>query len=214
MKLIEELRDKIETIEKENFFLKKSFEEKENFYIDKLKILENQLQNSNKNDIILLQKQNKEYEEQVASLNKKITLMNKSHDNEKEKFNNMVAEIMALKSKLADDINIVEHLRNDLISQQETAEKQGNKNDKDKISIVLKYDKNKEKNSIPIDNEINISQVNKTVSINNSNPNLILSNSKPVAKSNLSIRPSNRDLNAPQDMVYLRRNTTDPDKDI
>jgi hypothetical protein len=214
MKLIEELRDKIETIEKENFFLKKSFEEKENFYLDKLKILENQLQNSNKNDIILLQKQNKEYEEQVASLNKKITLMNKSHDNEKEKFNNMVAEIMALKSKLADDINIVEHLRNDLMSQQETADKQGNKHDKDKISIVLKYDKNKEKNSIPMDNEINISQVNKTVSINNSNPNLILSNSKPVAKSNLSIRPSNKDLNAPQDMVYLRRNTTDPDKDI
>ena len=214
MKLIEELRDKIETIEKENFFLKKSFEEKENFYLDKLKILENQLQNSNKNDIILLQKQNKEYEEQVASLNKKITLMNKSHDNEKEKFNNMVAEIMALKSKLADDINIVEHLRNDLMSQQETADKQGNKHDKDKISIVLKYDKNKEKNSIPMDNEINISQVNKTVSINNSNPNLILNNSKPVAKSNLSIRPSNRDLNAPQDMVYLRRNTTDPDKDI
>ena len=214
MKLIEELRDKIETVEKENFFLKKNFEEKENFYLEKIKILENQLQNSNKNDIILLQKQNKENEEQVASLNKKIALMNKSHDNEKEKFNNIVAEIMTLKTKLAEDINIVEQLRNDIMSQQEAAEKQGNRQDKDKISIVLKYDKNKDKNSIPMENDINISQVNKTVSINNSNPNLIFSSSKPNAKSNVSIRPSNKDLSGPQDVIQLRRNTTDPDKDF
>ena len=44
--------------------------------------------------------------------------MNKNHDVEKEKFNSVVAEIMNLKSKLANDINAVEQLRKELLNQQ------------------------------------------------------------------------------------------------
>ena len=116
--MIEELRDKIDSIGKENYFLKKHFEEREKIYQEKIKIIENQLQFSNKSDIILLQRQNKEFEDQVNALNKRIQMMNKSHDIEKEKFNSVVAEIMNLKSKLAFDINAVETLRNELLNQQ------------------------------------------------------------------------------------------------
>lgn len=118
VKLIDELRDKIEAIDKENFYVKKHFEEREKIYIEKIKLLENQLQNSSKNDVILLQKQNKENEEQVNVLNKSIQQMNKSHDSEKEKFNSVVTEIMTLKSKLAEDINAVETLTNELMNEQ------------------------------------------------------------------------------------------------
>ena len=69
MKLIEELREKTEGFEKENYYLKKNFEDKEKIYSEKIKFLENQLQFSSKSDIILLQKQNREYEEHVNDLN-------------------------------------------------------------------------------------------------------------------------------------------------
>ena len=44
MKLIEELREKTEGFEKENYYLKKNFEDKEKIYSEKIKFLENQLQ--------------------------------------------------------------------------------------------------------------------------------------------------------------------------
>jgi hypothetical protein len=209
MKMIEELRDKIDTIDKENFFLRKSFEDKEKFYLEKIKFLETQLQNSSKNDIILLQKQNKEYEDQVIVLNKRITMMNKSHDVEKEKFNSVVAEVMVLKNKLAEDINNIEQLRGDLLSQQEAMEKQVGKDDKDKISIVLKYDNDRKS----VENEANNSQV-KSITYNNSNIGLQNSKLTNNNRSNISMKQSNKELKNNEDSILLRRNTTDKEKNI
>jgi len=89
--------------------------------------------------------------------------MNKNHDQEKEKFNSIVAEVMHLKNKLASDINAVDALRNELLSQQEEAERNKNRDESEKIEIVLKYDK-KDNN----DSAIKKDGLGKTISNQNS----------------------------------------------
>ena len=224
MKLIEELREKTEGFEKENYYLKKNFEDKEKIYSEKIKFLENQLQFSSKSDIILLQKQNREYEEHVNDLNKRIQLMNKNNEIEKEKFNSVVTEIMTLKSKLAEDIQAVEILTKELANEQyifnkfrEAVEKRGKKNDKDKIEIVLKYDKSKDndKGSMVIDDG-NSSHVyyNKSISMNNSNQNIQNNSKNPQVKSMNSLVHSNIEMKKSNDVIPMRRLSIDKDKNI
>ena len=179
MKLIEELREKTEGFEKENYYL------------------------------------NSEITPEAAKEIK---------HSEKEKFNSVVTEIMTLKSKLAEDIQAVEILTKELANEQylfnkfrEAVEKRGKKNDKDKIEIVLKYDKSKDndKGSMVIDDG-NSSHVyyNKSISMNNSNQNIQNNSKNPQVKSMNSLVHSNIEMKKSNDVIPMRRLSTDKDKNI
>ena len=92
-------------------------------------------------------------------------------------------------------------------------EKRENKNEKEKIEIVLKYDKNKEKGSIE---DVNSSQYIKSISNNNSVQNILNNSKSPGIKSSLnSNKISNKDMKKSNDeMISLRRVSTDKDKNI
>lgn len=72
----------------------KKFNEHERIYLEKIRYLESQLLTSEKADIILLEKQNKEYEIQISNLNNKIQKLIQKHSEEKHNFNAIVGDVM------------------------------------------------------------------------------------------------------------------------
>jgi len=72
----------------------KKFNEHERIYLEKIRYLESQLLTSEKADIILLEKQNKEYEIQISNLNNKIQKLIQKYSEEKHNFNAIVGDVM------------------------------------------------------------------------------------------------------------------------
>ncbi len=115
--MIEELKEKLEQEEKENFNLKKHQEDKEKIYKEKIKSIENQLLTSDKYDIVILQNQNKTYENQITNLNNQIKNLSEKHEDERSRFNNLVGELLLLKDQLIHEINSLDLLKIELIKQ-------------------------------------------------------------------------------------------------
>lgn len=114
-KQIEELSERLEFLERERSVIAKQFEIKEATYLETIKSLEQQIDNSEKVDVILLQKQNMEFASQIANLNNLLEKMNIRHNDEKKKFNDIVAEMMQLKEKLKEEIKDLEKINKDVI---------------------------------------------------------------------------------------------------
>ncbi len=72
----------------------KNFNDQEKTYQEKIKFLETQLYTSDKSDVILLEKQNKEYQLQITNLTNKISMLTQKNTEEKEKFNSLVDDVM------------------------------------------------------------------------------------------------------------------------
>jgi len=96
MREIEELNKKVNNLENEKATMIKHFNEQEKTHLEKIHFLESQLLTSDKADIILLEKQNKEYEIQISNLTNKIHTMNQKHNEEKHNFNSIVGDVMVI----------------------------------------------------------------------------------------------------------------------
>ena len=114
---MEELKDKLEQEEKENFNLKKHHDDKEKMYKEKIKSMENQLLATDRYDIVILQNQNKTYENQITNLNNQIKNLSEKHETERNRFNNLVGELLLLKDQLINEINSLDLLKIELIKQ-------------------------------------------------------------------------------------------------
>lgn len=106
---------KLEYLQKDRISLTQQFSNKEFYYLEKIKSLESQLNNSDKSDITLVTKQNKDYESQIDKLNKIISNMNIKQNEEKQKFNHIVTEVMSLKEKLKEEIRSLENLKKEVL---------------------------------------------------------------------------------------------------
>jgi hypothetical protein len=137
-----ELREKVENYEIENKNLFRSHQEKEIDYLDKIKNLEKQLLSSDKSDILVLQKQNKDYETQIKTLNKTIQTLTGKHQDENLRFKSMIGDLMMVKDQLESEIKAMEALRKE-ISEKKT-KKNVESNTKqyekvEKVELKLKY---------------------------------------------------------------------------
>ena len=108
--------------------MKKSQEEKEKIYKDKIKSLENQLLTTDKYDIVILQNQNKTYENQINNLNNQIKNVCEKHDIERNRFNNLVGELLLLKDQLIHEINSIDLVKIELMKQKNPNNKERGKN--------------------------------------------------------------------------------------
>jgi hypothetical protein len=115
-KMIEELSEKLDFLEREKISINKQFKAKEKSYLDKIKSLDNQTEISQKFDLEFLQKQNKELENQITHLKQIIKSMEDKHNEDKKKFNNLVAEVMLLKEKLILEINDMEQIKREVMT--------------------------------------------------------------------------------------------------
>lgn len=113
-KRLNDLREKVENYEIENKNLLKTHQEKEIEFLDKIKILETQLLSSDKSDILVLQKQNRDYENMIMTLNKTIQTLTSKHLDENMKFRSMIGDLMILKDQLHSEINAMEGLRKEI----------------------------------------------------------------------------------------------------
>jgi chromosome segregation ATPase len=135
-KKLNDLKERVENFELDNKNLVKTLNEKEIDYIEKIKSLEKQLLSSDKSDIIVLQKQNKDYETQIANLNKAIQNLTGKHRDESVKFKSMIGELMMLKDQLEQELKAMESLK------REISEKQAKKipyQFNNKVEMVMKY---------------------------------------------------------------------------
>jgi hypothetical protein len=136
-KLLEELTDKLNTLEKEKLIFTKHFATKEKKYLNKVKFLEKQIADSENLNMELLQKQNKEYENQITELKKMIERLNKKSGDDKSKFNDFAAQVIQLKEKLSKELKEVEKIKNELSRDDESENKSSKK-----IHIVMKDNPN------------------------------------------------------------------------
>ena len=95
--------------------MKKSLEEREQFLKEKIKSLESQLLSTDKYDIVILQNQNKTYENQMIKLNNQIKNLSEKHDKERNHFNNLVGELLLLKDQLIHEINSIDLVKIELM---------------------------------------------------------------------------------------------------
>jgi hypothetical protein len=77
-----------------------NFTKKESDYIDKIRKLENQITGLDKFDIQHLQKQNKEYESQIALVSNMINRITEKHNKEQKEFNELSTEVIVLYSNI------------------------------------------------------------------------------------------------------------------
>jgi len=137
-----DLKNKVETYEKENKNLIKLQSDKEVQYVEKIKNLEKSLLNSDKADIVLIQKQNKEYELQITNLNNTFTILGIKQNEESAKFKSMIGELMILKDDLQEELDQLENLKKTIIDKKSV-------NENKKLELVLKYNQpnNKKENT-------------------------------------------------------------------
>ena len=95
--------------------MKKSLEEREKFLKEKIKSLESQLLSTDKYDIVILQNQNKTYENQMIKLNNQIKNLSEKHDKERNHFNNLFGELLLLKDQLIHEINSIDLVKIELM---------------------------------------------------------------------------------------------------
>lgn len=134
-KKLNDLKEKVEAYENENKNILKQYQEKENQYLEKIKVLEKQLLISDKVDIVMIQKQNKEYEMQIANLNKTVISLESKHLEENNKFKSMIGEIMILKDQLNEELSALDSLKKEIL---ERKSKNGDSNH-NKVHLVMKY---------------------------------------------------------------------------
>lgn len=106
--------------------------------MEKIKALESKLLSSDKADAIFLQKQNKEYEQAISSLNKNIHNINMKNNEENKRFKSMIGEIMILKDQLTNEIESMEKLKSQIADHQ-IINDTSNEVKKKKVELVLKY---------------------------------------------------------------------------
>jgi hypothetical protein len=81
-------------LEKENEIINKEFHRKEEIYEAKIKELERQMLTAEKNDIFLLQKQNRDFESHIQQTNGLISQLDEKVNSEKTEFNTLSAEVL------------------------------------------------------------------------------------------------------------------------
>jgi hypothetical protein len=114
MRLYEEYETRVNSLEKERESIKSQFKIREVTYIEKIKLLESRLADDSKEDMVLLQKQNREYEATLNNLGKYLNQINTEHETEKKNFNSIVLEVIELKKKLIDEIKSLESLKKEI----------------------------------------------------------------------------------------------------
>lgn len=110
-KKIEELKDKVEMLEKDKLQISKKFQDKEKMYMERISKLESILQASDKWDIFSLEKQNKEYEVKVLNLSRQVLYLQEEVNREKQKNNSFIGELMILKQQLVDEISEIKNFK-------------------------------------------------------------------------------------------------------
>ena len=94
----------------------KHFALKESNCLERIKSLEQQSASSDKTDLALLHKLNRDYENQIGQLKNVITGMTNKHNDEKQKFNSTVADVITLKEKLLEEIKNLEKIKKDVMT--------------------------------------------------------------------------------------------------
>ena len=110
-KQIEDLKEKVEILEKEKISLINNFQSKENNYIERIKKLENIIHASDKWDMFSLEKQNKEYEIKLINLSRQVIYLQDEISKEKEKNNSFIGELMMLKQQLVEEIAEIKNFK-------------------------------------------------------------------------------------------------------
>ena len=110
-KKVEELKEKIDTLEKERANDIKHFQEKEKDLNNTITKLENLLQSSDKWEIVSIEKQNKELLVKNNNLNRVINKLNDQLIEERKKYNNFVGELMILKQQLVNEISEIKNFK-------------------------------------------------------------------------------------------------------
>ncbi len=87
-------------MKREKILITNTFNKKEGDYIEKIKILENQIASFDKYDIQHLQKQNKEYEIQIILVNNSIQKLTQKQHFEQGGFNELITDVIVIKDKL------------------------------------------------------------------------------------------------------------------
>lgn len=95
-------------MKREKDHIEKAFEEREKFYIEKINLLEKQINDPITEDISSIQAQIKEYDNQIEILNKSLKEIKESNKIEKENFYKITTEVINSKKKLADELQDLE----------------------------------------------------------------------------------------------------------
>jgi len=138
-KIIEELKDKLEVDEKENTSIKRSQDEKEKKYKEKIKALETQLLSTDKYDIVILQNQNKGYENQINNLNNQVKNLAEKHETERNRFNNLVGELLLVKDQLIHEINSLDLIKIELMKHRQAPKEKEKERNSQKVEFLLKF---------------------------------------------------------------------------
>ena len=115
--------------------LLKEHSEKENDYIEKIKELESNLLASDKSDLIFLQKNNRESEINLNSLNKSYKILQNKFNDDCLKFKKVTEDLLTLKSELVSEITALRHIKTKL------KEKIPQEPETAKVEMVVKFTK-------------------------------------------------------------------------
>jgi len=137
-KMIDELKEKLDNNEKENVILKKNIDTKEIAYKDRIKTLENKILTTDKHDIVLLQNQNKEYENQITSLNNQMKNLSTKFENEKYRSNHIIGELLLVRDQLIHEINSIDLVKIELLKNKQPKVKE-KQSEGQKVEFLLKF---------------------------------------------------------------------------
>lgn len=102
--LIVELQKQLENSTRQRDELITECNDKDSSYREQITRLEQLIMSSDKNDVIELQQQNREYRRRILSLEKTLLLLETSFKEEKKRSNTLIADLMIVKQQLIDEI--------------------------------------------------------------------------------------------------------------
>jgi hypothetical protein len=134
-KMIQEKQERIILMEKENEYFYNSCRDKENEYIERIKVIERKLKSCDRDDVLFLLKQNNDYESQISNLSKTLQIISDKHSEEIHSYDGMMGDIMMLKDQLVKEISLVQALKEQIIE----LKKHEEVTEKDRIKLTKKY---------------------------------------------------------------------------
>jgi len=156
-KQLQELEESINFQKEENKRIYETNNIKEGEYLEKIRLLENKLLNSDKKDYPQLQIEKKERENQVFILKNQIQNLSQKYSEESKQYKSLVGEMIKTIEDINTEIILIRYTKDQLMEyKQNDIPKNVQKND-NKIELVMKYSKpnrnvtgNFEKNNITI----------------------------------------------------------------
>ena len=136
-KKITELKKKVEETEISNKEFYQKCKDKEDEYIQKISELEKKLTLFDKADVFNLQKQNEDYEIQIASLNKTLQNLKLKQTQDYDKFDCLFDELGNLRENLECELDLTQKMKTQLIELKKIKKKKNKSNPK--VELVKKY---------------------------------------------------------------------------